>query len=501
MKVPDYARSMGWFDRFRKRAAPASSVPPDAGVVSASYGLRGPPKRGTRELIAAYNESPWLRAVVGRIARGVASAEWSVYVRAAEPMRGPRLGRIAPLYRHGIDRPVQDLVLTTGGAESRKRRRRELRAAGLLREIPDHPLLKMLARPSPELTGRASLEVTQKWIDVKGEAFWLITRDGLGMPTGYLPVPPHWVLQVPIPGRRTFRISSGGMNLEIPEREVIWLREADPLNPWGRGTGVAEALADELETDEFAARYVKSWFFNSAMPSGIVAFEGAGEAPLKRAKEEWEQQHRGIGNAHRMHFASGKMNAVRLDSSFKDQQLSELRKQMRDTIAQVFAVPPEVIGVIENSNRATIDASRFIYALGVEHPRIEFLRCELQHQLATQFGEELVLEAECSMPEDAAHTLSVMSAQPAAFELNEWREEAGREPVDAFEGIFPPLAAPGQVADNPGNADAPEPKPSPVDPPTGDDDEEEPPEPMPSPPEMAAPRADPPWAAAGLDPK
>jgi len=34
--------------------------------------------------------------------------------------------------------------------------------------------------------------------------------------------------------------------------------------PTGGGAGVAEALADELDTDEFAAKFTKSFFFNRA---------------------------------------------------------------------------------------------------------------------------------------------------------------------------------------------------------------------------------------------
>ena len=79
---------------------------------------------------------------------------------------------------------------------------------------------------------------------------------------------------------------------------------------------MAEALSDELETDEYAAKYVKTWFFNGAVPSGIAAFEGASEPELKRARE-WEQEHQGHQRANRMFFANGKMNFSKVDNSFR----------------------------------------------------------------------------------------------------------------------------------------------------------------------------------------
>ena len=37
------------------------------------------PKRGTRELLLAYSDSPWLRAVFSKIARTVAETDWQLF--------------------------------------------------------------------------------------------------------------------------------------------------------------------------------------------------------------------------------------------------------------------------------------------------------------------------------------------------------------------------------------------------------------------------------------
>jgi HK97 family phage portal protein len=453
---------MGFFDRVRGMfgmgPSVPSSVPVESGLAVTSSGVRGPARRGTRELIAAYRDQPWLRAVTSRIARGVASVGWSVYARSVVPVatkaalrarQGPngsfRDVAEAPLWRWGVDRGRADRLLGAADYGSRARRRRDLASAGELREICDHPALDVLACPNPFMTGRTALAMTQTWLDIKGEAFWLLDLGADGLPAGFLPVPPHWITQCPTDASPFFRISFSGLQLTVKPEAVIWFKDADPENPYGRGTGIAESLGDELETDEYAAKFIKAWFFNSALPSFIVAFEGAQPEQLKRAKEQWEADHRGAANAHRAHFASGKMNAQRLDASFRDQQLIDLRKLSRDTIAQVFAMPPELLGIIENSNRSTINAARFIYVLGVEWPRAEFLRSEIQLQFLSRWDPALTLEAEVSLPDDEDRRLAVMVAQPGAFALNEWRAEAGHSPLPEFDGVFPPLAQPGQV--------------------------------------------------------
>lgn len=453
---------MGLFDRIRglfgggqRALAPGLEV--KDGIITTSNSLRGPPRRGTRELIASYKESPWLRAVVSRIGRGVASAGWTVYARASGPAptraagvrvrQGPdgayRDCSLPPAWAWGRDRGLADAYLADPDYRRRAARRRELADAGFLREVPDHPVLLVLANPNPHMSGRTALALTQTWLDIKGESFWWLTFDATGMPNGYLPIPPHWVT-VPNSSSPNYRISAGGVQVEVKPEAMLWFRDPDPVDPYGRGTGVAESLGDELETDEWSAKYIKSWFYNSAMPSVIVAFEGADPKEVLRAGEKWNADHQGPSNAHRAHFSNGKMNAVRLDASFRDQQLIDLRKLSRDNVAQVFAMPPELIGIIENSNRSTIGAARYIYALGVEWPRVEFLRNELQRQLVSRWDAALVLEAEVSVPDDEERRAGLMKAMPGAFSLNEWRGEAGYAPLPEFEGKFPPLALPGQ---------------------------------------------------------
>lgn len=473
------------------------------GVVVASASQSTAPRRGTRELLAAFRQSPRLRAVAARIARGVASLQVKAYARVEQPAGRATFGKkrdlqgtfrdveTVPAYRWGVERGVRDMSLVTGAPRLRARRRRELAAAGLLREVPDHPLLELLSAPNPEMSGRTALYVTQLWLDLKGEAFWLVSRAKSGTPTGLWPVPPHWVRSTPTSAAPYFTVAVAGVQMRVEPEAVVWFRDPDPENPYGRGTGVAEALGDELETDEFASKYLKNWFFNSAMPSAVVSFEGVSEPALKQMREKWEAEHRGYQNAHRVHFGAGKMNAVRLDASLRDQQMTELRAFSRDAIAQVFAVPPEMVGIIENSNRSTIDAAGYIYALGVEFPRAEFLRDELQRQLAPMYDAALVLEVEVPIPDDEGRRLDVFRALPGAFSVNEWRAEAGYEALPQFDGVFPHLAQPGQEPGNPGADEPPE-----SDEPTDDTEEPSAETELPADGEEKARQGDPPWARA-----
>lgn len=435
---------MGLWERFagmfRSKSIPWDPIGPLTINDAISYPLYNqPPKRGTRELIVAWKKMPFLRAATARIASHVSQVTWRVYVRSARQST-------AKYWEHGKDKPVFDSIMQYGSIEQRAARRKTLVTEGRLREITDHPLLDFLNHPNFRHTGRAATQMVQTYLDLKGEAFLAIERNGEGMPIGYYPFPPHWVIDVPnraLPD--SFRISYGTIQGLVPQTEMIWLRELDPENPYGRGTGVGEALGDELETDEYAAKMLKAWFYNTAMPDFIASFEGANEGNLKAAKERWDQEHRAGSNRGRSYFTGAKMSVTRLDTSFKDQQILELRKTERDFITQTFGIPPEVMGIIENSNRATIQAAFYLFATNVLMPRLEFWRTELQHRLVPEFDDRLILDFESPVPEDKEFSLKVATALPGAFSLNEWRAFAGHEPIPEFAGMFPPLTLPGQA--------------------------------------------------------
>lgn len=356
-----------------------------------------PPKRGNRELLRAYGSAPWLRAVAGRIAAELASvAEWKLFIPAKK--------------------------------------------GGERKEIERHALLDLLNRANPAMTGATALKLTQLWIDLPGEAFWILERNAQGHPVEFWPVPPQWVLDIPGRTRNTFRVSHGDFQREIPASDVVWLREVDPENPYGRGSGIARSLADELDTDEYAAKRVKAFFYNGTSPEILVSAQGMNQEQARQAKERWESEHRGFWNSFRTFWTGSQITVNRLDTTFKDMQLIELRKWQRDIVTEVFGIPPEVLGIIENSNRATIDASYYLFARGVLRPRLEFLRTELQEWLVPQFDERLELGFVDPVPEDDEFKLKATQARPGAFTDNEVRELAGYEPADGKDEFPAPPA-------------------------------------------------------------
>lgn len=403
-------RLAGWLQP--KAAGDGKSA---AAIVEELFRKRSPPRRGSAELILMYRHSPWLQSVVSKIAMATASVEWKVGVLVnsrGKPVKSKELGLI-------------------GDHVQRNAWLREAKAAGEYRELTDHPILDFLDAGCHRMTGLDVRSLTQVYLELKGESFAVLERNAMGMPVRQWPIPSHWVSELPNGSEGYYEIRVGGLPKRFPAADVLDLVIPDAYDPYSRGAGIGEALGDELDTDEYAAKFMKSFFYNGALPDAIVSYPELNHDDVKRIEEDWYARHRGSDRAHRIRFTNGKVELHEVGRSFKDMELIELRKFERNTVVEVFGIAPEVVGIIENSNRATIESADFLTAKYVVVPRVERQRAHYQVKLLPQFDkrEVLVLWYESPVPEDKEYKLKAAKAAPYALTVRQWNELQGVESV------------------------------------------------------------------------
>lgn len=420
------------------------------GIFPGGMGL--PPTRGTREYLKAYSQMPWLRAVAARVATKTSTTEWQLFVA-----------------RKGAAKATRNRVVQRAYGSRRRELIKSLQETSDLEPIPEHPILDLLHDPNSFQHGDAMRKVTQLHLDLVGEAFWLKERDGLGQIVGLWPIPPDWVINTPTPTNRFFRVQFKGWRGMIPDAEFIWFADPDPSNPYGRGSGTAQALADELETDEYAAKHTKAFFFNRARPD-LIVYPKAGvmrQPDVDRVEEDWMSKTQGFWRAFKPYFMTREVGVHELDQNFRAIQLVQLREFERNCVIQTFGVPPELLGVLQNANRATITAADLIMARYVVEPRLEFQRSIMQERLLPEFDERLILDFVSPVQEDKDFQLDTAKAAPYAQTIDEWRKLMGLTPHnDKKVGAM--IAVPGTVSlKTAEEVTAPKPDPFAVDPVTG----------------------------------
>ncbi len=417
-----------------------------------------PPKRGSWELLLAYREMPELRQIVQRICESFAAQEWTVSV----PKRGGKA--------------VRSKNLTRGTHSARQKRAARMLKAGELHLLESDPLLDLLERGNDVMTGFDVRQVMATHYELVGECFAWKERNALGMPEKLWPLPPHWVTDIPTVGQEFYELSIGGRPIKLHSRDVFAMRDPDVYNPYGRGAGLAMALGDELDSSEYASEFVKAFFYNGAQPSGIVSFPDTLEEEVKIVEEKWDERHRGQDRAHRWHFFNKDAKVTALGVAFKDLSVVELRKFLRSVVRETWGVPPEVVGLIENSNRATIESAVFIFATMILAPRLERWRIAIQTQLVPDFDDRKVVDYVSPIPEDKEYKLKVGQAQPSALTRGEWRELSGHEPHEGVDDVYlQPLTVFERPADQVGVVEPPRgPAPETPPPPGAPKPEEEP---------------------------
>lgn len=395
------------------------------GVIPGSRGE--PPPRGRANYLLAYSTMPWLRAVSDRVAWGVAVVPWQVL---AIKGKGGKFVRDAMLQR--ADGPTRQKMLA------------RYKAAGDLVELVDHPLAELLHGGNDMMTGGTVRALTVLYLDLVGEAFFLKQRNGASAPVGLWPLAPPWVQATPTPARRKYDLQVEGWRDAVDDTEVLWLKRADPANPYARGTGIAQSLADELETDEYTARMTKARMWNRAAPDVLIAPKDTKAELTKeqvtRMEQTWLQKVRGLWRQGGTLFSPRAVEVQTITPTFKELQLVELRQFERDVIVQVYGLPPEKLGILTNSNRATIEGADLIFAKDVIVPRCEFLREHYQERLAPEYDERLIVQYVSPVGEDQDRHLEAGKAAPWSRQANEWRAAQGLEPDERLgDGYYVPI--------------------------------------------------------------
>lgn len=314
-------------------------------------------------------------------------------------------------------------------------------------EVRQHPFLDLMANPNPlfEMTSGACWRLLQIYLELKGEGYFVYEFDALGRPAELWPLPTHWVQQTPYLGHPFYEIrTTGGTVHQISVDDVFCMKELNPLDPYKRGLGTAEPLADEIETDEYAAKFQKKFFYNDATPATLISMPGSKKEQRDRFREEWNARFRGPFNSHGIATVDGNVTVTKLAENMRDMDMTQGREFLRNAVLEHFGVPREIMGITESSNRATSEAAQYIYTSNVMMPRLRRREEAINAQILPFFGEDLVWRFDDVVPRsqefDKARSIEGWNA--GLLTKNESRELLGFEPVengDVYKASFSDL--------------------------------------------------------------
>lgn len=260
---------------------------------------------------------------------------------------------------------------------------------GSRREAADHPLHRLFRDgPNAWQSAYEFKELMQAHLELRGNAFAYIVRDGGGRILSLVPVHPDrvtvWVQDDGVP---LYKVTRPEFGYPVPPE----VRAGDMLHVRGQsfdgylGLSPLAWLRETIGIAVAADQYAGAYFGNGARPDFVIRAKNTPLTPdqVEKIRHGWEKNYQGVSNAHRPAVLPGDMELQMLGASNRDSQFLELRQFQVADIARAFRIPLHKIGSLERATFSNIEQQSLEYFQDGLMPRLERFEAALQRDLLT----------------------------------------------------------------------------------------------------------------------
>jgi len=314
--------------------------------------------------------------------------------------------------------------------------------AASVHEITRHPLLTLLKNPqndpdNPGLSGFDLRWLTQLYLESVGRAYWLIERDGLGIPTQIWLLRSHLVREVPdTTGQRLLAYYQYGSQQYQPG-EIVRFHFPDPLNPYFGGYSPMHAAIEKIRIARKEDAHTNALLENMGRPDAIWSPKGDSEGGGIGAAEAER-----LRSAFRQSFAQAGRGGLLISDvpgqlqplQWAPQDIVEITraKAIKTDICNVFAVPDAKL----ERNAANLSGAKtadYAHKTDAGLPRCRRMEETLNSRLVRMFDPtgRLFVAYDSPVPEDEIFVLEQqrVASQTGAITRNEIRASVGLDPV------------------------------------------------------------------------
>ena len=296
------------------------------------------------------------------------------------------------------------------------------------KKVAQHPLLDLVRNPNTLMTGVEFAELTSLYIELAGEAFWVMERSPLRVPVEMYLVQP-WLVTINLDSRTGLILNyevqgASGAPIKIPPEDVLHHKAGNPLSLY-RGMSTIQASAAAIDLEHYAEKYNLKFFENSAIPFGVLESEGfVDDETAKYLEKKFAKQHKGVEKSQRVALLQGNLKYKPLGISQRDAEFLELRKFSRDQILAAFGIPKSCVGMVEDVNRANAETGEYVLARWVLRGRLARMQARINQFLMPQYDARLEFRYDEPVPEDEDRRIKKFDSGAAKgiVTVDEYRE-------------------------------------------------------------------------------
>lgn len=267
---------------------------------------------------------------------------------------------------------------------------------------PDHPLSILLVRVSDwGATQEWLIQMTSMYLDLLGNAFWLILRDQRsGLPIEIYPINPIAVTIYPnryrvwhydreLPFRKwTNRDKGDLLHFRLPNPQSV----AGSMFPSEWGMGPLEASWTLVVTDADAVKWNRGLVKNHARPSGVLTSEqDVSPADAQAAADLFRQMFGGPEGAGKVLVVGKGLTYQRAALTPVELDYAATRKMLREEIMVCLDTNPAVLGFEQGDVGRRDEQIRTYWQSGIVSRSQSHLLPPLNEHLAAEFGPDIVI--------------------------------------------------------------------------------------------------------------
>jgi HK97 family phage portal protein len=263
---------------------------------------------------------------------------------------------------------------------------------------PQHPLNALLTTANAHWTFSELTERAQMNLDSTGNAYITILRVR-GVPREL------WVMPVgtmsPIPSNKgnfidAYEMNSDGKIRHIDPKDVIHLQYPNPDDPYA-GLSPMSAAIQAIDLDVRAVEWNRSLVENRAVAETAITYPNPlSQRAYDEVVERLKENHQGPQAAGSPWVLDNGAKLQSFGATPRDMDWLASRKFNREEICSIFAVPPPLVGILDNATYSNIEtANRMFWENGMT-PAIRRWETQLNSKIAPAYGPTVRIKADTS---------------------------------------------------------------------------------------------------------
>ena len=382
------------------------------------FNLVDPQPRKYKEYLSNY--TGWVYTCASRNASAVASVPLRLYVASKNGVRKGVESRKITRKQHAYLNTKSHLGPLMSGVE--------------VEEIIQHPWLELIRKVNQFNNGFEMIELMVINLELTGNAYWYLQRDGLGVPYEIWPLESHLVsLKKNIRfGIEKYLYGQNNIDLEqLDTEEVVHFKYPNPLDPF-YGMGPLEASILPVTLNNRFDAYENSVLENGAViPFFLTTDQNFNEQNMSRFREQFGKIHRGYKKAGIWAMLTGGFKPTTVGNRPKDVNYKDGHFLTKEKIAAAFGVPLSLL-TTDNVNKANADAGLEQYMKFTIVPKLKRIEQVLNQDVMPIYDDRLFVAFDNPVPEDKDYQLKASDANLKnwSITINEARRARNEEDVE-----------------------------------------------------------------------